>query len=120
MESFVDGSIDALVSMRVLDEGIDIPQCKRAFILASSRNSRQFIQRRGRILRKSKDKDYAEVYDFIVLPNNDVTGYEYFSKLVTRELKRVMDFVRLSSNRSDCEKDAQEIADTFGLDLKGI
>lgn len=120
MDSFIDGSIDALVSMRVLDEGIDIPQCKRAFILASSRNSRQFIQRRGRILRKSDNKDYAEIYDFIVLPRSNESGNTIFRKLVSRELKRAMDFVRLSSNRIACEGDAQRIAKEYSLDLREI
>ena len=120
MNSFIDGSIDALVSMRVLDEGIDIPKCKRAFILASSRNSRQFIQRRGRILRKSENKDYAEIYDFIVLPKSDESNNKIFRKLVSRELKRAMDFVRLSSNRTACEGDAQRIAEEYSLDLREL
>jgi superfamily II DNA or RNA helicase len=120
MNSFIEGSIDALVSMRVLDEGIDIPQCKRAFILASSRNSRQFIQRRGRILRKSSDKEFAEIYDFIVLPNTDDTGNKAFNKLVFRELKRAMDFVRLSENRETCEREAQHIADEYNIDLREV
>ena len=120
MDSFVDGSIDALVSMRVLDEGIDVPQCKRAFILASSRNSRQFVQRRGRILRKSDGKDYAEIIDFVVLPNNHANHNDAYISLVSRELRRVMDFVRLSSNRSVCEYNAQRIAQDYGLDIRGV
>src|SRR5690606_5491264 len=51
MQNFVEGAIDALVSMKVLDEGIDVPVCDKAFILASTRNPRQYVQRRGRILR---------------------------------------------------------------------
>lgn len=120
MNSFVEGSIDALVSMRVLDEGIDIPQCRRAFILASSRNSRQFIQRRGRILRRSEGKESAEIFDFIVLPNSDSGSDQAFRKLVFRELKRVMDFVRLASNRKQCEMEAQQIADEYGIDLREV
>lgn len=120
MNNFVEGSIDALVSMRVLDEGIDIPQCKRAFILASSRNSRQFIQRRGRILRKSEGKDFAEIFDFIVLPNSDNSSDKAFKKLVFRELKRVMDFVRLAVNRDECEIDAKRIADEYDIDLREV
>ncbi|MCP4987630.1 MAG: DEAD/DEAH box helicase family protein [Colwellia sp.] len=120
MCSFVEGTIDALVSMRVLDEGVDIPQCKRAFILASSRNSRQFIQRRGRILRKSKGKDFAEIYDFIVLPSNEGDGNKAFNNLVFRELKRAMDFVRLSNNREQCENEAQKIATEYDIDLREV
>ncbi len=120
MKNFIDGSIDALVSMRVLDEGIDIPQCKRAFILASSRNSRQFIQRRGRILRKSDGKDFAEIYDFIVLPNTETPENKAFKKLVVRELTRAMDFVRLAANRNLCEREAQNIADEYDIDLREL
>lgn len=118
MDSFCDGSIDALVSMKVLDEGIDIPKCKRAFILASSGNSRQFVQRRGRILRRSPGKDSAEIYDFVVLPRKCVILDDSFHRLVKRELTRVMDFVRLSSNRRECEADAKLIADEFNLQLE--
>ncbi len=48
-----------LVSIKCLDEGVDIPAVSHAFILASSQNPRQFIQRRGRVLRKSAEKNLA-------------------------------------------------------------
>ena len=57
-----------IVSIRCLDEGVDIPVATHALILASSRNPREFIQRRGRVLRKAPDKAYAEIYDAIVVP----------------------------------------------------
>jgi len=119
MNSFVNGDIDALVSMRVLDEGIDIPQCTRAFILASSSNSRQFIQRRGRILRRFPGKQYAEIYDFVVLPNASEQSNSQ-RKLVYKELKRVMDFVRLSQNRVTVEKEARNIAEMFDIELEEV
>ncbi len=119
MNSFVEGDIDALVSMRVLDEGIDIPQCSRAFILASSSNARQFIQRRGRILRRYEGKDCAEIFDFVVLPSTQNSS-ESYRKLVFKELKRVMDFVRLAQNRLIVEKEAQEIADMFCIELEEV
>ena len=115
MDSFVTGTIDALVSMRVLDEGIDIPQCKRAFILASSRNSRQFIQRRGRILRRSEGKDYAEIYDFVVLPNKNLTFNDHSKKLVSREMTRVFEFLRLSDNRSENEEEYKNIIEKYNI-----
>lgn len=118
MEDFTEGNIDALVSMRVLDEGIDIPACKRAFILASTTNSRQFIQRRGRILRKSEGKDIADIYDFVVIPNSSMKNESCFVSLVRRELYRVMEFVKLSQNRVAGELVASELADMFELDIK--
>ena len=63
---------------------------------------------------------FAEIYDFIVLPNIDNSGEKAFKKLVFRELKRVMDFVRLAANRNQCEKEAQEIADEYDIDLREV
>lgn len=119
MNSFVEKHIDALVSMRVLDEGIDIPQCNTAYIMASSTNSRQFIQRRGRILRKYPGKKEATIYDFVVLPdrNSEIGSTK---DLVKKELKRVMDFVRPSLNRPECQKEAERIAGQFDIDIKEV
>ena len=119
MRSFVDGSIDGLVSMRVLDEGIDIPKCERAFILASSRNSRQFIQRRGRILRKFPGKKMAYIYDFLVVPNSNFKDKSSVA-LVENELRRAMDFVVLSNNRAECQQEAAAIGQQFGVDIMEI
>ena len=116
MRSFIDGSIDGLVSMRVLDEGIDLPKCQRAFILASSRNSRQFIQRRGRILRKFEGKELAHIYDFVVAPHQsckDTNSVE----LLGKELSRAMNFIVLANNRKSAQTQASIIADEYNIDL---
>ena len=70
-ESFVskDG-IQAIVAIKCLDEGVNIPGIKTAFILASTTNPKEYIQRRGRVLRKAEGKEYAEIYDFITLPRH--------------------------------------------------
>ena len=120
MDDFKNGNIDALVSMRVLDEGIDIPLCKRAFILASTTNSRQFVQRRGRILRKAVGKKKAEIFDFVVIPQSYGKDKSCFVSLVERELYRVMDFVRLAENRKQVQRVAEDLAYSFGLDAKGL
>ena len=65
---FADGELNGLTAIRCLDEGVDIPETRRAFILASSSNPRQFIQRRGRVLRRSPGKLEAEIHDFVVTP----------------------------------------------------
>ena len=49
--SFQDGEIQILTAKRVLDEGVNIPQICKAFILASTTVERQWVQRRGRLLR---------------------------------------------------------------------
>ncbi|MEL4250537.1 DEAD/DEAH box helicase family protein [Shewanella xiamenensis] len=92
LKSFRDGDIDALVSKRVLDEGIDIPDCRTAFILASSSSPRQYIQRRGRLLRNSIGKTHADIYDFIVNPPSSLASDPIFNGLRERESARVEDF----------------------------
>lgn len=60
-----------VVSIRCLDEGVDIPSVTHALILASSKNPREFIQRRGRVLRRSPGKALAHLHDVIVAPETD-------------------------------------------------
>jgi superfamily II DNA or RNA helicase len=110
MRNFKDGSIDALVSIRVLDEGFDVPACRTAFILASTKNPRQYVQRRGRVLRKQEGKMKASIYDFVILPfNHDENSPT--NSLVTSELERVNDFCKLAINRASIE----ETIETIGL-----
>lgn len=99
-ERFADGRLNALVAIRCLDEGVDIPETRRAYILASSTNPRQFIQRRGRVLRPAAGKDVADVYDFIVVPPAGADGQvdPAERRLLARELERVMEFAGLAIN----------------------
>ena len=106
MDSFVSGDIDALVSMKVLDEGVDVPVCDKAFILASTRNPRQYIQRRGRVLRKHPEKDFAVIYDFVILPVSDSKAS---ARLREAEMERVDDFTLLAKNRFDIEKKVDDL-----------
>lgn len=102
LDHFRLGIIDALVAIRCLDEGIDVPACRTAYIMASSRNPKQFIQRRGRILRRSFGKEYAEIYDFVVkIPEHLAEGNQYERKLVSGELERVAEFTRLATNSAE-------------------
>lgn len=80
-----------VVSIRCLDEGVDIPETTHALILASSQNPREFIQRRGRILRKSENKNFARLYDTIVVPAN-LSETDEESKIVESELARAIQF----------------------------
>ena len=91
-----------VVSMRCLDEGVDLPEARVAYLLASSSNPRQFIQRRGRILRLPKDgsRKVAEIVDFIAIPNGSplAAAAETERNLLKRELQRVLDFASLAIN----------------------
>ena len=102
LKGFSEGAYDVLVAMNCLDEGIDIPATRIAIIMASSGNPRQYIQRRGRILRKHPGKDKAIIHDFIVIPevsmNDDPYLFELERKILRKELKRYEEFARSSVN----------------------
>lgn len=103
IDEFEQGRKQALVAIRCLDEGVDIPQVRRAFILASSTNPRQFIQRRGRVLRCAEGKERADIFDFIVVPPIDhvelgTSTFRVLRNLVTKEMARVTEFARLAIN----------------------
>ncbi len=105
LSDFNIGLIDSLVAMKCLDEGVDIPACSTAFILSSSKKPRQFIQRRGRILRKSFGKEKAVIYDFFAtLPFSEGENREVARKLMMAELGRINEFSSLALNKSDTFK----------------
>jgi DNA phosphorothioation system restriction enzyme len=100
---FAEGSIQALIAIRCLDEGVDIPETRRAFILASSTSPRQFIQRRGRILRRAPGKSMADIFDFIVEPSTEELDssnpiFPTVRNLFRRELSRILEFAGLAVN----------------------
>lgn len=98
-----DGRIQVAVAIRCLDEGIDVPDARMAFILASSTNPRQFIQRRGRLLRKAPGKNRAHIWDFIIRPpdlggQTDDDTFNVERRLFQRELRRIIEFCRTAEN----------------------
>lgn len=99
IEDFKNEKIQLLTSMKVLDEGLNIPEIKTAYILASSTVEREWTQRRGRVLRKCDaiKKEKAVIHDFIVIVPND----KDFSSLIKSEKKRVIEFAKLSNNPWD-------------------
>jgi len=97
------GALDAVVAIRCLDEGIDIPDVRLGFLLASSTNPRQFIQRRGRLLRRAPGKERADIYDFIVQPpdfggESDASAFNLERRLFGRELERILEFCGSAEN----------------------
>lgn len=103
-----------LVSIRCLDEGVDIPSISHALILASSQNPRQFIQRRGRVLRKSPDKDIAVIHDAIVVPVNAEQEQDQIG-LLKSELVRSIEFSSHAINRAG-GAELRAIAIEMGID----
>jgi len=112
---FENGELQGLVAIRCLDEGVDIPLIQRAVILASSRNPRQFIQRRGRILRKSPGKPKAEIYDMIVIPAIDGEISDSERNLMKKEIVRFKEFAGLALNAGQAISEILPIQSRFGL-----
>lgn len=91
LNAFADGDIEAIISIKCMDEGVDVPSTKTAIFLASTTNPKEFIQRRGRVLRKCNGKEFAEIYDFIVIPP-DNTDKNTACSILRRELPRFAEF----------------------------
>lgn len=119
LKDFSNGSIDVLTSMKCLDEGVDVPRAELAIFCASTGNPRQFIQRRGRVLRTHKDKHTATIHDLIVVPDNcfESECYDLERSLVKSELLRVRDFAVLSENLNDTDKELEDVLNHYNLSL---
>ncbi len=101
IQSFQNGEIQVLTAMRVLDEGVNIPQISKAYILASTTVEREWVQRRGRVLRtcNSINKKFSVIHDFLALPEGYESGLDPEAKsLVRSELLRTQEFARLARN----------------------
>jgi len=116
---YSQGKIHVLTSMKCLDEGIDVPRSEVAIFCASTGNPRQFIQRRGRILRRHKDKTYAVIHDLVVIPENtgDETTFQMERSLIQKELERVVNFSSLADNKTHTYQVFREILDQYNLNL---
>jgi superfamily II DNA or RNA helicase len=104
-----------MVAIRCLDEGVDIPEVSHAVILASSRNPREFIQRRGRVLRKSEGKYVATIFDVLVAPPERGTSEGF----ALAELSRAMEFARFAEN-SDALLAVEAIADEWNIEQEAL
>lgn len=119
IKEFSEGVYHTLVSMRCLDEGVDVPPARIAIMLANSGNPREYIQRRGRVLRKFPGKKYAIIHDIIVEPilkpkiSNELKSLE--TKIVAKELRRYKEFARSAKNAAECLDKMSEIEATYGL-----
>ena len=116
---FAEGKLHVLTSMKCLDEGVDVPRSELAIFCASTGNPRQFIQRRGRVLRTHPDKKMAELHDLVVAPevNPYSDCYRMEQSLLRGELARVTNFAQLSENPSYSEMELREVLDYYGLNL---
>ncbi|MDZ8241023.1 MAG: DNA phosphorothioation system restriction enzyme [Nostoc sp. ChiQUE01a] len=113
---FESGELQGLVAIRCLDEGVDIPAIKTAVILSSSGNPRQFIQRRGRVLRPHPAKERATIFDMIVLPPDlDRETIEVERNLLKKELRRFVEFADLADNAGEARMKLLDLQKRYGL-----
>lgn len=121
LDKFSNAEIDVLISMKCLDEGVDVPRSELAFFCASTGNPRQFVQRRGRVLRKHDDKAHATIHDLIVLPRKDTSeNQDAIKGLVQSEVARVYDFCSLAINSHESYRILESELDHFGISLYNI
>lgn len=108
--------LDAIVSIKVLDEGIDIPDCRSAYLLASQTSDRQGIQRRGRVLRKAEGKELADLYDFVVL--GGASGSAAMKSLARRELRRATNFALDALQADVLQQQISDLKVQLGIPLE--
>lgn len=124
-EQFINKDINLIVAIKCLDEGVNIPSIHTAYILASSTNPREYVQRRGRVLRLAPGKKYAKIYDFITLPRTLESAFSLPEELlkddlglIKREFTRMKEFSSEALNYSDSITIYDQINDIYGNLLK--
>ena len=106
LNALTNNSIQAITAMKVLDEGVDLPVVDKAWLMGSNRSSREWVQRRGRVLRIADDKEYSIIHDFFVLPHESfITIIDvreaFVENIIKREYERSKEFASLAKNKGD-------------------
>ncbi|MEN6291759.1 MAG: helicase-related protein, partial [Methanobacterium sp.] len=121
LKKFSEGFYKVLVAIKCLDEGVDIPSAKIAIIMSSTSNPIQYIQRRGRILRRSYNKEKAVIYDMIVIPGFDILKDDYIRdfelKIIRKEFQRYKEFALSADNALECLKLLEDMELKYDLSL---
>ena len=125
LKQFEDGNIDILLSMKCLDEGVDLPRAEIAIFCSSTGNPRQFIQRRGRILRKHPEKHMATIYDMVVIPkfssvSNSQEHFKHEKNLIKSELERVIHFASMSENSYEAYDVFDEVCKYYSINIHAL
>lgn len=118
LHDFDSGQLQGLVAMKCLDEGVDVPSTRTAFILASSSNPREFIQRRGRILRRAPGKAEAVIYDLLAIPPQSWSGAANIGaeqSIVRHELQRFVEFASCATNKHQAIAVIRQIARRYAI-----
>jgi superfamily II DNA or RNA helicase len=111
LKNFKEGIIKCIVAIKCLDEGLDVPCANVGVLMSSSGNPREFIQRRGRLLRKDPSKKYADIYDFFVTPPKEAIANsdEMYKSQISREMARISEFAKSARNELALSKELKEI-----------
>lgn len=115
LSGFDKGEYRVLVAIKCLDEGVDVPSTRNAFILASTGNPKEYIQRRGRVLRQCTNKKYANIFDFIIVPNEPFLDPDYEIQILENECNRFIEFAKYSINASENEKILSKYRSKYNL-----
>jgi len=101
LNSFDNSNYQALVAIKCLDEGVDVPSADQVILMSNTTNPIEYIQRRGRVLRRYPNKDIAHIYDFSVIPEEQDS---FSKKIILKEAERLYDFVDNADNYEECFK----------------
>lgn len=119
LADFANGSLQALAAMKCLDEGVDVPSTRSAYFLASSSNPREFVQRRGRILRQYPGKAHSIIHDLIAVPpmtlDQASPTFQAERSIMRRELARFKEFANPALNKHQALDVIWEVAEHYGL-----
>ncbi len=126
LDEFDKGDTSGIIAISCLDEGVDVPSIKSAIIMTSSDNPREYVQRRGRVLRLYPGKKYATIYDMIVVPKklSDVVSDSIYSglelKMLAKEIHRMKEFAVASLNPEDTDRILNQISDSYEIGIDEI
>ena len=123
LKGFSQGKIEMVFAMKMLDEGVDVPRAEVGIFCSSTGNPRQFIQRRGRLLRKHNEKAFATIYDMVVVPSLNEVRPDFYTmerNQVKAELQRVAYFASLSMNYYDTRRELQFLCEKYDLNIDQI
>ncbi|MHA1875588.1 MAG: DEAD/DEAH box helicase family protein [Promethearchaeota archaeon] len=117
LQNFTDGTLQILVAMKCLDEGVNVPPAQIAIMMSNSGNPKEFVQRRGRVLRKYPGKLLAKIYDIIVTPTK-VQYDEYADiekKIFLKEITRYREFSQIAKNSIHCTAIIERLESEFKI-----
>lgn len=118
---FKEKNCNFILSMHCLDQGVDIPSCEALILLSSSGNPREYIQRRGRVLRNPPDKikPVVKIFDILAFPKE---AEDMYQGIVLTQLIRAWEFIKCSQSPEAkmALDDIMDEYDIFGHNLDEI